>query len=579
MSTTEMERDAALEVAHNGLDIARWATATATRDAGQWLRVSTAPRPSGMDSSPATGEALVSNGHLGADIIRLAAGERFHPHTHPGDHLLVVLAGEGTVTYGGTVHSTRAGDIYLVEGGVPHAVGAVTDHVILAVGSPHRPVDSPDRQTVTSAEALSGPARQLACQLCAVAAFAPERLCDRGCIHCSCERCCSERCSEQSAVSGGVTIPRWPRLEPEDVRAAEAVLRSGRLSQLSGSAVAEFERALAEHHKVACAVAVASGTSAIELALAAIGIGPGDEVIVPSHTFVASASPILARGARPVFADVDPDTFCLSPTSGEAALTERTRAIVAVHLNGHPANIPALLRLGRRYGIPVIEDTAQAIGARLDGHAAGTLGLAGCFSFWEDKIITTAGEGGAVLTDDKAVAARIRRLRHHGEDRLEGTAHFASHVLGGNHRLTAVQAAVGRSQLRRLDAMLSARRRNAGRLTADLPSGVEAPVERPGCLHAYWKYVCRLDTSEVSCDIDTFVAALQRRGVPALRRYPVPVHRHPLFRNRGFGREHLPVTDALAGELFSLPVHPLVTDGHIGLMLEGLAKTVAEFSS
>ncbi|MGH8990600.1 MAG: aminotransferase class I/II-fold pyridoxal phosphate-dependent enzyme [Acidimicrobiia bacterium] len=576
MGRTETGPAVTGEAPADELAIARWATTPERSGTDQWLRIPTGPRPTPMDGASATGEALVSNGRLGADIIRLAAGERFRPHAHPGDHLLVVLAGEGTVTRAGKVHSTSAGDVYLVEGGVPHAVGAVTDHVILAVGAPHRRVDAPDRQVLTSSEALIAPSGELGCRICSVVAVVPERLCDRGCVHCPCEACSAE---QARAASEDTEIPRWPALEPEDVKAATAVLRSGRLSQTSGSAVAEFENALAEYHDAAYAIALCSGTSAVDLALAAIAIGPGDEVIVPSHTFVASASPILARGARPVFADVDPATFCLSPASVEAALTEHTRAIVAVHLNGHPADVPALLGLGERLGVPVVEDTAQAIGARLGEHPAGTLGLAGCFSFWEDKIITTAGEGGAVVTDDASVAAGIRRLRDHGHDRLEGTDLFASHVLGGNHRLTAVQAAVGRSQLRRLSAMLSARRRNADRLTAELPAGVEPPVEGPGCTHAYWKYVCRLRTSELGCDIDTFVRALQRRGVPALRRYPVPVHRHPLFQDRGFGREHLPVTDALADELFSLPVHPLVTDRDIDRMLESVAKAVVECSS
>lgn len=564
-----------MEAAQTQLAIARWAIAPELRGVSQRLQIATGPRPSRMAGASATGQALVSNGRLGADIIRLAAGERFQPHTHPGDHLLIVLAGQGTVTHGGQVLSTSAGDIYLVEGGVPHAVGAITDHVILAVGAPHRGIDSPDRQAITGTESLSAPTGELACRLCGVVAVAPERLCDQGCTHCSCGVCPGE----PARADLETTIPRWPRLESEDIQAAGAVLRSGRLSQASGSAVAEFESALARYHEVEHAIALCSGTSAVELALAAIDIGPGDEVIVPSHTFVASASPILARGARPVFADIDGATFCLSPASVEAALTERTRAIVAVHLNGHPADMSALLGLGRRHGIPVIEDTAQAIGARCGGRVAGTLGLAGCFSFWEDKIITTAGEGGAVLTDDESVAARVRRFRHHGEDRLEGTTLWASHVLGGNHRLTAVQAAVGRSQLRRLDSMLAARRRNASRLTAELPDGVDPPVERTGCTHVYWKYVCRFRTSEVGCDIDTFLAVLQRRGVPALRRYPVPVHRHPLFRDRGFGREHLPVTDALGAELFSMPVHPLVTDRHIDHILESVAKAVLECSS
>src|SRR3990172_1025575 len=210
---------------------------------------------------------------------------------------------------------------------------------------------------------------------------------------------------EQLAIDGGPKVrerpyPPWPVLGDEDVEAVAEVLRSGRLTQLTGGAVAAFEEAFAAWHGVKHCVATNNGTTAIHTALAALGVGTGDEVIVPAHTFIASATPVLHQRATPVFADVDERTYCISPESVAERITPRTKAIIAVHLNGHPADIGALLALAEPRGIAVIEDAAQAHGALYKGRKAGTIGRAGCFSFWEDKIMTTGGEGGAVITDD-----------------------------------------------------------------------------------------------------------------------------------------------------------------------------------
>src|SRR3990172_8178918 len=259
--------------------------------------------------------------------------------------------------------------------------------------------------------------------------------------------------SEALAIEGGPKVrakpfPPWPALGDDDVSAVADVLRSGGLTQLSGGAVAAFEDAFAAWTGAAHCVATSSGTTAIHTALAALDIGPGDEVIVPAHTFIASATPVLHQRAVPVFADADPDTYCLSPESAAERITARTKAIVAVHLNGHPADLDALVALAEARGIAVIEDCAQAHGALYKGRKVGSLGRVGCFSFWEDKIMTTGGEGGAVITDDDALAARMRRIRHHGEGPsegergpVEGERAYYHLELGYNYRMTSMQAA------------------------------------------------------------------------------------------------------------------------------------------
>lgn len=360
-------------------------------------------------------------------------------------------------------------------------------------------------------------------------------------------------------------FPRWPQLEAEDLQAAQDVLRSFQLSQLSSPAVEEFEEAFASYHASTRCVAVSSGTAAVHAALVALDIGPGDQVIVPSHTFIASASPILFQGAEPVFADVDDRTYCLSMESLEALVTPRTKAIVAVHLNGHPAPMGPILALAERNGIQVVEDVAQAIGGSYEGRKLGTLGRVACFSFWESKIITTGGEGGAVLTSDDALASRLERIRQHGEVLSHQTRLYSSRELGYNYRLTAMQAAIGKSQLGRLDAYVAARRHNAELLTAGLREvqGLQVPTEAEGAAHAYWKYVCRVRPEMLRAPIGTIVDELQAAGVPAFRRYPVPLHRQPVFEELGYGGQACPVADRLPEELFSLPVHPALRRDHV----------------
>lgn len=387
--------------------------------------------------------------------------------------------------------------------------------------------------------------------------------------------------TDQLAIHGGPKVrskpyPPWPVLGDDDLAAVADVLRSGRLSQLTGGAVAAFEEAFAAWHGVRHCVATSSGTTAIHTALAALDIRPGDEVIVPAHTFIASATPVLHQRAVPVFADVDPRTFCLSPESVAERVTARTKAIIAVHLNGHPADLDPLLALAEARGIALIEDAAQAHGALYNGRKVGTIGRVGCFSFWEDKIMTSGGEGGAVITDDDALAERLRRIRHHGEGPAESERQYLHLELGYNYRMTSMQAATALVQLRRLDEYLAARRRNAAYLSerlgdpstppasqqAALRTGIEAvepPFVAPYAVPSYYKYICRLRPDALSTDIREFVRAVAAEGVPVSRRYPTPLHRQPVFRDAGFGDMPCPVAEQLSGELFTLLVHPTVT--------------------
>ncbi len=387
--------------------------------------------------------------------------------------------------------------------------------------------------------------------------------------------------AEELASHGGRKVrerpfPPWPVLGEDDIAAVAAVLRSGHLTQLTGGSVAAFEEAFAAWHGVGHCLAASSGTTAIHLALAALDIGPGDEVIVPAHTFIASATPVLHQRAAPVFADVDPQTYCISPQSVAERITSRTKAIVAVHLNGHPADMDALLALAEPRGITVIEDAAQAHGAVYKGRKAGTIGRLGCFSFWEDKIMTTGGEGGAVLTDDDALAERMRRIRHHGEGPMKGERQYYHLELGYNYRMTSMQAATGLVQLRRLDEYLEARRRNAAYLSERLGEidAVEPPYVAPYAVHSYYKYICRLRPEASTMDIGDFVRAVAAEGVPISRRYPTPLHKQPVFRDAGYGDLPCPVAERLAGELFTLLVHPTVTTADLDDVVRAMGKVL-----
>jgi len=339
-----------------------------------------------------------------------------------------------------------------------------------------------------------------------------------------------------------------PFLGEEEKAAVLDALSSGQLSQ--GPRVAEFERAFAAYHGAKHGIATSNGTTALTSALMAHGIGPGDEVIVPSFSFFATASSVLSVGATPVFADIDADTFCLSPTATEAAITERTRAIMPVHLYGLPADMARFEALCRARDLVLLEDAAQAHGAKFDGRCVGTFGTAS-FSFYPTKNMTTT-EGGMVLTNDDAVAERLRMIRHQGM-----STQYLHEVIGYNFRMTDPSAAIGLVQLRRLDAWTKKRQENAAWYDRQL-SGVGTPKVPSGREHVYHQYTIRL---EEGVDRDAFIKRLNERGVGARVYYPLPIHRQPVFarmeRYRGL---ELPETERATRAVLSLPVHPALTD-------------------
>ena len=315
-----------------------------------------------------------------------------------------------------------------------------------------------------------------------------------------------------------------------------------------GPEVDGLERELAEALEVEHAVGVSSGTDALLVALMALGIGPGQEVITPTYSFFATAGCVRRLGATPVFVDIDPVTFNVAPDAIRRALSPQTRAIMPVHLFGLSADLDPILELARQAGVPVIEDAAQAIGARYHGRFAGSFGTVGCFSFFPTKNLGGFGDGGLVTTHDAALARDLRQLRNHG---MEPKYYHAR--IGGNFRLDAIQAAVLRVKLPHLGPWSDARRRNADRYRAlfaefDLVSVADLPVEPAGLTHVYNQYVVRVP------DRDRLRAHLTARRIGTEIYYPVPFHRQTCFQDLGRASDHFPIADRAADTSLALPI-------------------------
>jgi dTDP-4-amino-4,6-dideoxygalactose transaminase len=313
-----------------------------------------------------------------------------------------------------------------------------------------------------------------------------------------------------------------------------------------GEAVARFEQEFADYCGVAHAVGVDSGTSAVELALRANGIGPGDQVITAANTFVATAFAISHCGAEPVLVDIDPATYTLDPEQVSAAVTPRTRAVVPVHLYGQPADMDAIGRVASRHGLAVIEDACQAHGARDRGRRAGSFGDAAAFSFYPAKNLGAQGDGGIVVTNDDEIARRLRLLRNHGE-----VHKYRSELVGYNRRIDTIQAAMLRVKLPYLDRWNAARRGHATAYEvalSDLP--LARPSVRTGVDHVWHLYVVRV------ADRDRVRDALAVRGIGTGIHYPVPIHLQPGYHSLGYARGEFPVTEAYADEILSLPMYP-----------------------
>lgn len=341
--------------------------------------------------------------------------------------------------------------------------------------------------------------------------------------------------------------PARPIIGDEEREAVDRVLRSAMVAQ--GPEVASFEQEFSAHFvDKRPVVAVNSGTSGLHLGLLAAGVGPGDEVIVPSFTFAATANSVALTGATPVFADIEPETFTLDPGAFEASITERTRGVLPVHLYGHPARMAELRAIADSRGVELYEDAAQAHGASLHGRAVGTFGRFAMFSLYPTKNMTS-GEGGMVVTETAELAREVRLLRNQGMERQ-----YENEVIGFNARMTDIHAAIGRVQLTKVDAWTAKRRSNAAFLDENL-TGVVVPRVAQGAVHVYHQYTVRIPE-----DRDGFANALREEyNVGTGIYYPVPNHRLRSLERFAPGLD-LPETERAAREVLSLPVHPSLSD-------------------
>jgi dTDP-4-amino-4,6-dideoxygalactose transaminase len=351
-----------------------------------------------------------------------------------------------------------------------------------------------------------------------------------------------------------------PQMGDEEKELVWSAMSSGALAQ--GARVRELEERFADFVGASHAVATSSGTTALDLALLASGVGPGDEVITVPFTFFASASAILFAGARPVFVDVDEASFNIDVGQVEAAITPATRAILPVSLYGQPADLPAIAEIAERRGLALVEDAAQSHGAAIAGRRSGSWGV-GCFSFYPTKNMTT-GEGGMVTTSDPAVADRARLLREHGM-----RVRYHHEVVGYNFRMTDIHASIGLAQLPKLPAYNARRRAIAARYDREL-EGVITPRVEPGVTHVYHQYTIRVGSR------DEFVERLRERGVGTGVYYPIPVHRQKPFLELGYGDRRYPVSERLAEEVVSIPVHPSLTDDEVAAVIAAVNAVALE---
>jgi perosamine synthetase len=374
------------------------------------------------------------------------------------------------------------------------------------------------------------------------------------------------------AVAGGGSGRRLlrvcePLLDGNELRYLTACVESNWVSS-AGPFVTAFEQRFAAAAGCAHGVACASGTAALHLVLAALGIGPGDEVIVPTFTMIATANAVAYTGARVVLVDALADTWNLDVAQVEAKITPRTRAIVAVHTYGHPADMGPLRELAGRHGLALLEDAAEAHGATYRGAAAGSLGDAAAFSFYGNKIIT-AGEGGMVTTNEERLAGTARRLRDHA---FAAERHFWHGYLGFNYRMSNLQAAVGLAQTERLPQLVAARRRNAGRYRDRLAAvhGLTLPGERPEVASVFWMYALLVEDG-FGCSRDELRRRLARQGIET-RTFFIPVHLQPIY-HRCHGGERYPVAEELCRKGLYLPSGPALTAAEIDLVAEEVARS------
>lgn len=374
------------------------------------------------------------------------------------------------------------------------------------------------------------------------------------------------------ALEGGsktrnLPMPSWPCFAADEIEAVDEVLRSGKVNYWTGPLGKRFEQAFATFHGADHAIAVANGTLALELALQALGIGPGDEVIVPARTFIATASCVVARGATPVVVDIEADSQNIAVAAVEAAITPRTRAIIAVHLGGWPCDMAALVSLAQARGIKLIEDCAQAVGAEYHGRKVGTFGDAAAFSFCQDKIMTTGGEGGMLLLKDGAAWRRAWAYKDHGKD--FDLVHHADHPpghrwlhtsFGSNFRMTEMQAAIGLCQLKKLPQWLAQRRANAQQLMeglADL-SALRFPSRPPDMRDAFYRVYGFLVPERLATgwNQDRVVTAINAEGIPCLHGSCSEIYREQAFHGYWPEGKRLPIAQRSGQTSIAFLTHP-----------------------
>ncbi len=388
-------------------------------------------------------------------------------------------------------------------------------------------------------------------------------------------------------------LPSWPHFADDEITAVTEVLRSGRVNQWTGPDVAAFEQAYAAYCGVEHAIALANGTLALEAGLIGLGLRPGDEVIVTSRTFVASASAIAMRGGIPVFADVDRDSQNMDPAAVAALIGPRTVGMVAVHLAGWPCDMDALGALAERHGLWILEDCAQAHGAQWRGRPVGSFGHAAAFSFCQDKIMTTGGEGGMLVTNDSALHDRVWSYKDHGKDQAAVLAartdtapgfRWLHASFGSNWRLTGPQAAIGSIQLAKLDAWRTSRTHNAQLLVDGLRDCAALRIPRPPehVTHAYYKFYAFVRPQLLRADSgrDDLLVTAREHGLPLMAGSCSEVYLEKAFRNAGLGpQQRLPVARELGETSLMLPVHPTLEDAHVRYMAATLAELVTGVSA
>jgi dTDP-4-amino-4,6-dideoxygalactose transaminase len=392
------------------------------------------------------------------------------------------------------------------------------------------------------------------------------------------------------AIDGGVPVrtdmfPPWPTFEEEEIVAAAEVLRSGRVNYWTGEEGRKFEREFAEFTERKYAIALANGTLALELALYCLGIGPGDQVIVPSKTFVATASCAVMRGAIPVVADIDRDSGNMTADTMESVITSRTKAVIPVHLAGWPCDMESILRLARRYGIAVIEDCAQAHGARYYGRPIGSFGEMAAFSFCQDKNMTTGGEGGMLLMDDRKLWELGWSFKDHGKsyqavyEREHPPGYrFLHESFGTNWRLTEAQSAIGRVLLRKLPEMVAKRRQNAAYLSREFSKIPALRVATPseGVENSYYKYYVYVQRERLrdGWDRNRIIDSICGEGVPCMEGTSSEIYLEKAFPESMRPAGRLPVARELSETSLMFKVHPTLTERDMADTCAAVAKVM-----